>query len=236
MPTSDSSSFRPPGTPRGRLLLVRHGESEGNRERRFSPNPEILLTERGVEQASATAEVIREHFRPRRIVSSPFRRARDTAQIIAEAIGHRGSIDVEHDLRERAIGELAGQPYAAMRDHPGYVVDRFWEWRPAGGESLLDVQLRAARVLGKLMAAHPGEEIVVVSHGGVMLALCAHVEGSWTRFKVARNCEVVVVEHAPGVAPRIVPGPGGGAGREEGGVVYRPDPGPRSGSPSDATG
>jgi broad specificity phosphatase PhoE len=236
MPTHDSSSPRAGGASRGRLLLVRHGESEGNRERRFSPNPEILLTERGVEQACATAELIRGHFRPSRIVSSPFRRARDTARIIAEAIGHRASIDVEHDLRERAIGELAGQPYGAMRGHPDYVVERFWEWRPAGGESLLDVQARAARVLRELMTAHPNEEVVVVSHGGVMLALCAHVEGSWTRFKVARNCELVVVEHAPSTAPRIVPGPGEGAGEEGGAIVYRGDASSGSGSPSDATG
>jgi broad specificity phosphatase PhoE len=223
----------------GRLLLVRHGESEGNRERRFSPNPHILLTELGVEQASATAAVIQAHFRPVRIVSSPFRRARDTAQIIAETIGHAASIVVEDDLRERSIGELAGKPYSAMRNHGEYLVERFWEWRPAGGESLVDVQARASRVLDALVASHPGEDVVVVSHGGVMLALCAYVEGSWTRLKVARNCELVVVEHLPGSVPRIVPGPGECTPDLDAmapGTIYGPGSGGGSGSPSDATG
>jgi broad specificity phosphatase PhoE len=84
-----------------------------------------------------------------------------------------------------------------MREHPAYRVDRFWEWRPAGGESLIDVQRRAAPVLERLLAEAMSGDVVVVSHGGVMLALCAHVEGDWTRPHVARNCEVLVVERGP---------------------------------------
>jgi len=184
----------------GRLILVRHGESEGNRARRFSRDPDIALTDTGVEQARTSGLLIARHFRPSSIVASSYHRARHTARIIAETIGFGGEVLVEPDLRERAIGELAGAPYNAMREHPEYDVARFWEWRPAGGESLLDVQLRAAPVLTRLTARHPGEDVVVVSHGGVMLALCAHVEGGWTRPRVARNCEVLVVSHAPGAS------------------------------------
>lgn len=193
----------PRGAAPGRLILVRHGESEGNRAQRFSPNPDILLTEAGVEQARETGRTIARHFRPTRLVASSYHRAQHTARIIAEIIAYAGEILVEPDLRERGIGELAGQPYRAMREHPEYEVSRFWEWCPGGGESLLDVQRRAAPVLGRLVATHPGEDVVVVSHGGVMLALCAHVEGGWTRSRVARNCEVLVVTHAPGEAWRL---------------------------------
>ncbi|HEY8514132.1 MAG TPA: histidine phosphatase family protein [Candidatus Binatia bacterium] len=182
----------------GRLILVRHGESEGNQARRFSPNPDIGLTPVGIEQACETGRLIARHFRPSRIVASSYRRARLTAEIIAREVGHAGEILIEHDLRERAIGELAGQPYSAMREHPEYSVERFWEWRPAGGESLVDVRERAAPVLVRLAESFPGEDIVVVSHGGVMLALCAFVEGGWVRPRVARNCEVLVVTYAPG--------------------------------------
>ena len=193
----------PRGAAPGRLILVRHGESEGNRAQRFSPNPDIRLTEVGVEQARDTGRVIAQHFAPARLVASSYHRAQHTARIIAETIGYGGEILVEPDLRERGIGELAGQPYRSMREHPEYEVSRFWEWRPAGGESLLDVQERAAPVLVRLVEAHPGEDVVVVSHGGVMLALCAHVEGGWTRPRVARNCEVLVVTHAPGEPWRL---------------------------------
>jgi probable phosphoglycerate mutase len=193
----------PRGAAAGRLILVRHGESEGNRAQRFSHNPDISLTDVGVDQARASGRLIASHFRPSRIVASSYHRAQHTARIIAETIGHEGEILVEPDLRERGIGELAGQPYRSMRDHPEYDVSRFWEWRPAGGESLVDVQRRAAPVLVKLVGAHPGEDVVVVSHGGVMLALCAHVEGGWTRPRVARNCQILVVTHAPGEPWRL---------------------------------
>lgn len=187
----------------GRLILVRHGESEGNRAQRFSPNPDIRLTEVGVEQARESGRLIASHFHPTRIVASSYHRAQHTAALIAEVVGYRGEVLIEPDLRERGIGELAGQPYRSMREHPEYDVSRFWEWRPGGGESLVDVQLRAAPVLVRLVEQFPQEDVVVVSHGGVMLALCAHVEGGWTRPRVARNCEILVVTHAPGEPWRL---------------------------------
>jgi broad specificity phosphatase PhoE len=197
-----------------RLLLVRHGESEGNFERCFSPNPHIELTDRGVEQARAAGRRIAAGAVPVRIVSSPFRRALRTARLIADEIGFRGAIETEHDLRERDIGELAGKPYSWMREHHAYRPDRFWEWRPAGGESLVDVQRRAAPVLERLLA-ESGDDVLVVSHGGVMLALCAHVEGDWLRPKVARNCEVLVVERVPaGLALRSHGDPPATAGEQ----------------------
>jgi broad specificity phosphatase PhoE len=182
---------------RRRLLLVRHGESAGNFERCFSPNPHIELTERGIAQARAAGRRIAAEGAPVRIVSSPFRRALRTARLIAEEMGFAGDVETEGDLRERDIGELAGRPYSWMREHHAYRPDRFWEWRPAGGESLVDVQRRAAPVLERLLAEGRPGDVVVVSHGGVMLALCAHVEGGWTRPHVARNCEVPVVERGP---------------------------------------
>jgi len=187
----------------GRLILVRHGESEGNRAQRFSPNPDIRLTEVGVEQARESGRLIARHFRPTRVVASSYHRAQHTARLIAETVGYAGEILIEPDLRERGIGELAGEPYRSMREHPEYEVSRFWDWRPRGGESLADVQLRAAPVLVRLADAHPREDVVVVSHGGVMLALCAHVEGGWTRPRVARNCEILVVSHVPGEPWRL---------------------------------
>ena len=189
--------------PPGRLLLVRHGESEGNRDRRFSTDTDIGLTELGKRQARSVGATIARDFRPRRIIASPYRRARDTATFIAAELGHRGPIDVEPDLHERSIGVLAGAPYRATREDPGYDPERFWEWRPEGGESLEDVRVRAGRVLERLAARHPDEDIVVVSHGGVMLALCAHLEGAWSRRTVAGNCDLLVVEHE-GMLPSAI--------------------------------
>ncbi len=186
------------GSGYGRLILVRHGESEGNEARQFSVSPDIGLTERGAEQARVAGRRIAAEFRPGAIVASSFRRARLTAELIAAEVGYVGPVEVEPDLRERSIGELAGAPYDAMHRHPTYRHDRFWEWRPEGGESLEDVAQRAGLALERIALAHPARDVVVVSHGGTMLALCAHVERGWLRPRVARNCEVVVVRHAPG--------------------------------------
>ncbi len=176
----------------GRVLLVRHGESEGNRLRQFSRDNGIDLTERGVAQARAAGAEIRERFAPTRMIASPYHRTRRTAGLIAETLGHSSPIEIEPALREREIGELAGAPYEAMRAHPEYRAELFWQWRPLGGESLEDVAGRAAPVLQAIQAA--GGETVVVSHGGVMLALRAHVEGGWGGSKVSGNCEILVVE------------------------------------------
>src|SRR5260370_17121144 len=67
----------------GKFIMVRHGESEGNRERRFTLSSEVPLTEAGIHQAHQVAQRIARHFKPEIIVSSPFRRARHTSQIIA---------------------------------------------------------------------------------------------------------------------------------------------------------
>ena len=131
------------GSGYGRLILVRHGESEGNEARQFSVSPDIGLTERGAEQARVAGRRIAAEFRPCAIVASSFRRARLTAELIAAEVGYVGPVEVEPDLRERSIGELAGAPYDAMHRHPTYRHDRFWEWRPEGGESLEAVAQRA---------------------------------------------------------------------------------------------
>lgn len=187
----------------GRILLVRHGESTGNVSRQFSRDSSIDLTERGVAQARETGRHIFREFTPTRLVASPYYRARRTAALIAEALTGEFEIQIEDDLRERSIGALAGEPYGAMAAHPDYDAERYWAWRPPEGESLEDVQVRAGSVLEKVAAAYPEEDVVLVSHGGTMLALCAHVEGSFERPRVAGNCEVVVVEHSGGKELRL---------------------------------
>jgi len=182
----------------GRILLVRHGESTGNVERQFSRDSSIDLTERGVAQARATGEAIAKAYAPTRIIASSYYRAQRTAGLIAECLEGAFRIEVEEDLRERSIGDLAGEPYGAMAAHPDYDPERYWAWRPPQGAALEDVQERAGAVLQRVAAAYPDQDVVLVSHGGTMLALCAHVEGSFERPRVAGNCEVVVVEHDAG--------------------------------------
>jgi ribonuclease H / adenosylcobalamin/alpha-ribazole phosphatase len=181
----------------GRLVLVRHGESEGNRDRVFTLTPDVPITPRGAEQARASGLAIRDRYRPVHVVSSPFVRARQTAAIIAEVLGHPKDVEIVPDLCERSYGDLAGSPYDTPR--PDHDPTRYWEWCPPGGETLAAVARRVGVVLDALASAWPSDDVVVVSHGGVMLALHKHVQGAWgTPRQVTRNAGIVVVEHRDG--------------------------------------
>lgn len=178
----------------GRLILVRHAESEGNRAQVFASTPTVPLTDAGRRQARATADWIAARHGPERIVSSPFTRARQTADLMAEVL--RLPVVVEEDLRERSYGELAGHPYASPRG--GYDPAAYWNWRPPGGETLVEVMSRTGAVLDRIAREASGREIVVVSHGAVMMALWFHVTGTWRTNGVVRNAGVVLAEHRDG--------------------------------------
>jgi len=180
----------------GRLLLIRHGESEGNRDRVFCRTPDVPLTEEGCCQARAAGEWIAERYAPVRIVTSPFARARQTADILAGVLGL--AVVVEPGLRERSYGELAGQPYGAVRAHPDYDPGVYWQWCPPGGESLVEVAARAGEVLDRVARSAPGDDVVIVSHAAVLAALRCHVTGAWERGRVTPNAGIALVEHRDG--------------------------------------
>ena len=179
-----------------RLILVRHGESSGNRDRIFATSPHDLpLTELGYRQANEVAKRIGELFRPKLIVTSVYLRASETARIIAGALGL--PIEVEPQLKEREIGSHRGRSYDSFLTESDYDPQHPWAWKPHGGESFVDVRARVAPVLDRLAALHPDRDVVVVSHGGVMTALWAHVAGSWNGAHSPPNCGMVLIEHGP---------------------------------------
>jgi broad specificity phosphatase PhoE len=188
----------------GKLILVRHGESEGNRDRRFTTTPDAPLTDLGREQAAMAARHIARLFKPRLVITSPYARARETGRIIAHALGLQA--EIEPALYERNFGYLKGQPYGAVRDDPTFDTEKVWLWRPEGGESYEDVRARVAPVLERLTVRATDGELIVVSHGGVMLTCWAHVTGHWEGAHVPPNCGIVLLEHTDGhfLPPQII--------------------------------
>ena len=187
-----------------RLLLARHGQSVSNAIRRFQGAQDVALSPLGMRQAEALGQAV-----SRRAIAhvyvSPFERARHTAEIALAGLGL--PLTVVDDLRELSLGEWEGCAVEEIRTRPG---DPYARWvrdpvqcPPPGGEPLADVQARVLRAVERITAAHPnGDDVLIVSHGGVISALLAHCFGlplsSIWRIAVA-NCSLS--EIAP---PRVV--------------------------------
>jgi broad specificity phosphatase PhoE len=189
---------------RGHLILLRHGQSVSNARGCFAESDEAPITERGRDQARAAAAHIAQHFEPLRLIASPMQRARQTAEILASQL--QLPVEIEPELREREVGGMRGQPYEAMRCAAEFDARRPWLWRPPAGESLLDVQARAVRVLRVLLRKHAGDDVVIVSHQGTILAVWAWATGDWEQTARVPNGAALVVPHdgdTP-LAPRLV--------------------------------
>jgi broad specificity phosphatase PhoE len=178
--------------PEARIILVRHGETEANRQRHFAASDDIPLTDTGRDQAHALALRLAREFRPQLLVSSEFLRARQTSEIIARVLG-LAPFAIK-GIHERDFGCLKGLPYEKLGELMS--LDRPiqpWMWSPAGGESLEDVRRRSVQAIDALRDRYPDREIVVVCHGAVIQAICAHITGEWHESPVTANCGIVTI-------------------------------------------
>jgi broad specificity phosphatase PhoE len=174
------------------LLVIRHGETDWNRERRVMGNADVALSERGRAQCELAAGLL-VRFGVDRIVSSPLRRAAETAAILARTLG----LPVTHDadLEEVRFGRWQGLTYDEIRldpDFHAFMADPLTKQTP-GGETILDVQRRGIAGLARLAA---GERVVFVSHGDIIRsALCHFLAIPVTEFRRVRvdNCGMSAV-------------------------------------------
>ena len=148
---------------------VRHGETEWNRARRIQGQTDSPLSELGRAQAQATAEALR--GRPAAaLYTSDLGRARATAEILGAALDLSPRPDAR--LRELHYGVLEGKTWQEVETaHPELYQTlraRSPDVRLPGGESRRDLVDRALGFLTEMSQAHDDDEIVVVSHGGVM--------------------------------------------------------------------
>ena len=182
----------------GRVILVRHGETEANLRRCFADSDDIPLTDAGRVQAHELALRLAREFRPEVLISSTFLRARQTSEIIGRVLGLE--VEMIQGIQERDFGCLKGHPYKRLggsmcRDGLGDPASLMRTWKPAGGESLEDVRRRSIQAIEALRDRYPGREITIVSHGAVIQAVCAHVTGEWSDASVPPNCGVVTVDY-----------------------------------------
>jgi broad specificity phosphatase PhoE len=152
-----------------RLLAVRHGATEWSQARRFAGSRDIPLTAHGRLQAEAVAQALA-GTSAAAVYTSPLERARTSAEVIAKP--HRLDPIFEPDFREMAFGAWEG----LTRDE---VAERFpaemGAWAstphlltPPRGEPLAAVDARVRAALTALVAQHPGETVILVSHAIVL--------------------------------------------------------------------
>jgi probable phosphoglycerate mutase len=159
-----------------RIIAVRHGETAWNVETRIQGQLDVDLNTKGRWQAERVADALAEE-QVDAIYSSDLLRAHTTANAIASKtpIPAARAIRLSVGLRERGFGIFEGLTYAQIaEDWPEDA--RRWRQRepdfaPEGGESLVQLRQRVASTVQALASAHPGQQIVLVAHGGIMDAL-----------------------------------------------------------------
>jgi broad specificity phosphatase PhoE len=183
-PTSESKrGWGPPGSTTTTLVLVRHGVTESTVGKRFSgglasSNPP--LNDEGRGQAAATGEwltPLADTFDA--LVTSPVRRTRETAEILASHLGLE--VEEEPGLAEMEFGSWDGLSFTEVREK---WPDELSAWlgdldsAPHGGESFRAVEKRVLEGRDRLLAAYAGKTTVAVSHVTPIKTLVAHALGA----------------------------------------------------------
>jgi broad specificity phosphatase PhoE len=176
------------------LLLVRHGETDWNRDGRFQGHADPPLNDAGREQARALADELageRIDF----VYTSDLVRARETAEIVAGRLG--ADVVARSELREIDVGEWEGLTWPEIEErYPEGA--RSWHEQGYGwksGETYDQLGERIVAALRRIAADHPAQRVLVVGHGGTVRATRAFLEGlsvadSRRRSPAIGNCEV----------------------------------------------
>jgi broad specificity phosphatase PhoE len=161
-----------------RFYLVRHGETADNVQMRYLGTRDEPLTEKGLRQAQLAAEALSQ-IPVKMVISSPLRRAADTAAIISEAcgVGHR----LDSRLAEGSFGSWEGLTHNEVLQLGSRDAELLARWEsdasiaPPGGESIEGIQNRILYLGEELAVEYPGDSIVLVSHVGPIKAVLAAV-------------------------------------------------------------
>jgi broad specificity phosphatase PhoE len=185
------------------LYAVRHGETDYNKEDRVQGSHDSVLTEFGRAQALALAE----RFRGMRIDAlhtSPLKRARETAETIAAALGGI-EVQIHNDLQELRCGEFEGVLFEEIKRTRW---EEFLTWlrepdvQAPGGESMNQLYSRVSSALKEILTGiDNGSNVIIVSHAGVvrmtLAALLGVPVGTSTSFSLT-NASVSVFNHRRG--------------------------------------
>lgn len=171
-----------------KLIAIRHGETEWNKQGREMGQLDSPLTALGMKQAQTIADRL-SSLAFTALYSSDLGRARDTAEIIASRCGK--VVQLDDGLRERNMGIFQGLTRSEMYDR--FPMERGeyerigFEYVIPNGESARQRLARSVRVTTAIAKRHPNETVVVVTHGGFLMGFFEFVlgmpSGNGARFK-----------------------------------------------------
>ena len=161
-----------------KIYLIRHGEVADANPRRYNGHIDVPLSANGIEQIKRLADFLcAEEIKA--VYCSGLDRAVNTAKIIAEPFGLKPV--VVDGLKERGFGQWEGMSFDEVNEK---WPDAFMAWAddplkfsPVGGESTLETRDRVIPVFNKIADDHKGEEIAIVSHGGVTRVILCEMLG-----------------------------------------------------------
>lgn len=181
------------------IYFTRHGESEANIQKVFANNCfNYFLTKKGIEQAAALSEKLKDKNITRMYVS-PVLRAIQTAGIISQALKLK-KFEVNELLREYDVGELEGKSDSESWEKY-FKCEKSWEvsanrnQKMENGESFIDIQARFEQFIQSIKNKAVHENVLVVSHGGLLKiglpGVVSNMDYCFTNNNPLGNCELV---------------------------------------------
>lgn len=144
-----------------KIYMIRHGQTDWNKQGIFQGQEDIELNDTGREEARICGSAF-QNKQIQRIWSSPLKRAKETADLIAEKIGlPLETVMIKHNLKERDFGKLSGQPYEMHHEYEALGIDVMLE-------DFTALQNRVEESLREIIQEHGDEDIIVVSHGATI--------------------------------------------------------------------
>lgn len=163
------------------IYLLRHGETEGPKNV-YKGHIDVPLSERGIKQVEKVSEALKEKrekcgLDKAIILSSPLKRALETAHILGKNLGIEvKSMDI---LKERSFGKWEGmsideiissypEDFARWRENPAH-------FSPPEGESTIEVSIRAKNAIEEILTHYKGYQVFITAHGGINRVILCNI-------------------------------------------------------------
>ena len=188
------------------LILIRHGETVGNQEQIAHGQTESSLNDRGIQQATITAETLKTWQRPYDLIyASPLSRAQHTANIIAEHL--QLPLHTHDDLKEGSLGDWEEVTYEELNEL-GFAQKSIQDddFDGHGGETPNQLGRRLVNAVEAIRTQHSAENIIIVSHGAAISHLLARILDTKPAFGhqyLMHNAAVTEVSFKHGWKPEV---------------------------------